>query len=101
MKGNNSSFLYVCSASNKLFYFRFVSDGTIEYNGFRAVYSFIPNPLENIPFISKCEFEIGGATDYIGKISTGCPKKKRSDTSLGTPCLNQKLFISFIYLYYC
>ena len=49
---------------------RFVSDGTIEYSGFKAVYSFIPNPLENIPFISKCEFEIGGATDYIGKNET-------------------------------
>ena len=49
---------------------RFVSDGTIEYNGFRAVYTFIPNPLENIPFISKCEFEIGGPTDYIGEQSS-------------------------------
>ena len=49
-----------------LYHFRFVSDGMIEYNGFRAVYNFIPNPLESIPFISKCEFEIGGATDYIG-----------------------------------
>ena len=48
-------------------HWRFVSDGTIQYNGFRAVYEFIPNPLESIPFISKCEFEIGGATDYIGE----------------------------------
>ena len=31
------------------------------------MYEFIPNPLESIPFISKCEFEIGGATDYIGE----------------------------------
>ena len=33
------------------------------------MYEFIPNPLESIPFISKCEFEIGGATDYIGEFT--------------------------------
>ena len=46
---------------------RFVSDGTIEYNGFKAVYDFIQNPLEKIPYISKCEFEYGGAMDFIGE----------------------------------
>ena len=46
---------------------RFVSDGTIEYSGFKAVYDFIPNPMEIIPFIPKCEFEIGGAMDFIGE----------------------------------
>jgi len=46
---------------------RFISDGTIEYSGFKAVYDFIPNPMEIIPFIPKCEFEIGGAMDFIGK----------------------------------
>ena len=47
---------------------RFVSDGTIEYSGFRAVYEYVLNPMEIIPFIPKCEFEIGGAMDFIGKI---------------------------------
>jgi len=61
-----SNFPPIITSSGGSLWLRFVSDGTIEYNGFRAVYSFIPNPLENIPFISKCEFEIGGATDYIG-----------------------------------
>ena len=46
---------------------RFVSDGTIEYSGFKAVYQFIPNPLETLPFIPKCEFEVGGSTGFIGK----------------------------------
>ena len=32
-----------------------------------AVYQFIPNPLETLPFIPKCEFEIGGSQDFIGK----------------------------------
>ena len=50
-------------------YCRFVSDGTIEYEGFKAVYDFIPNPLENIPFISKCEFEYGGSMDFIGELT--------------------------------
>ena len=45
---------------------RFVSDGTIEYSGFKAVYQFIPNPLETLPFIPKCEFEVGGSTGFIG-----------------------------------
>ena len=49
---------------------RFVSDGTIEYEGFKAVYSFIPNPLETLPFIPKCEFEVGGATGFIGEDCT-------------------------------
>ena len=50
---------------------RFVSDGTIEYSGFKAVYDFIRNPLEIIPNISKCEFEYGGAMDFIGKTWSG------------------------------
>ena len=49
---------------------RFVSDGTIEYSGFKAVYQFIPNPLETLPFIPKCEFEVGGSTGFIGENHT-------------------------------
>ena len=49
------------------FLYRFVSDGTIEYSGFKAVYQFIPNPLDTLPFIPKCEFEVGGSTGFIGK----------------------------------
>ena len=50
---------------------RFVSDGTIEYSGFKAVYQFIPNPLETLPFIPKCEFEVGGSTGFIGNLQRG------------------------------
>jgi len=54
------------TSSGRSLWLRFVSDGTIEYNGFKAVYTYIPNPLETLPFIPKCEFEIGGSQDFIG-----------------------------------
>ena len=38
------------------------------YSGFRAVYEYVLNPMEIIPFIPKCEFEIGGAMDFIGEL---------------------------------
>ena len=46
---------------------RFKADANIEYNGFKAVYNFIPNPLETEPFIPKCEFEVGGSTGFLGR----------------------------------
>jgi len=61
-----SNFPPIITSSGRSLWLRFVSDGTIEYNGFKAVYNFIPNPLETLPFIPKCEFEIGGAMDFIG-----------------------------------
>ena len=48
---------------------RFKADANIEYNGFKAVYNFIPNPLETEPFIPKCEFEVGGSTGFLGRSS--------------------------------
>ena len=45
---------------------RFVSDATIEYGGFKAVFDYIPNPLETLPLIAKCEFELGGPMGYLG-----------------------------------
>ena len=56
----------IITSSGRSLWLRFASDGTIEYNGFKAVYDFIPNPLETLPFIPKCEFEIGGDMDFIG-----------------------------------
>jgi len=61
-----SDFPPIITSSGRSLWLRFASDGTIEYNGFKAVYDFIPNPLETLPFIPKCEFEIGGAMDFIG-----------------------------------
>jgi len=61
-----SNFPPIITSSGRSLWLRFVSDGTIEYNGFKAVYNFIPNPLETLPFIPKCEFEIGGSMDFIG-----------------------------------
>ena len=61
-----SNFPPIITSSGRSLWLRFVSDGTIEYTGFRAVYDFIPNPLQTLPFIPKCEFEIGGAMDFIG-----------------------------------
>lgn len=56
----------VITSSGTSLWLRFVSDGTIEYNGFRAVYEYIQNPLESLPYIPKCEFEVGGNQDFIG-----------------------------------
>jgi len=61
-----SKFPPIITSSGRSLWLRFVSDGTIEYNGFKAVYSFILNPLETLPFIPKCQFEVGGAMDFIG-----------------------------------
>ena len=47
---------------------RFVSDKTIEYNGFKIVYEFVKNPLENnVPARPPCQFEVGGVSDFIGE----------------------------------
>jgi len=61
-----SNFPPIITSSGRSLWLRFASDGTIEYEGFKAVYDFIPNPLETLPFIPKCEFQIGGAMDFIG-----------------------------------
>lgn len=45
---------------------RFSSDSTIQYTGFKAVYTFIENRLSNVPDIGKCAFETGGFQDFIG-----------------------------------
>lgn len=61
-----SDFPPIITSSGRSLWLRFVSDGTIEYRGFKAVYSFIPNPLESIPLIEKCQFEVTGSMEYIG-----------------------------------
>jgi len=61
-----SKFPPIITSSGRSLWLRFVSDGTIEYTGFKAVYSFIQNPLETLPFIPKCQFEVGGSMDFIG-----------------------------------
>lgn len=54
------------TSSGRSLWLRFKSDATVEYNGFRAEYSFIENPLEFMPDIGKCEFEAGDFQDFIG-----------------------------------
>lgn len=61
-----SDFPPIITSSSRSLWLRFVSDATIEYGGFRAVYDFIPNPLETLPMIAKCEFDVGGPMGYIG-----------------------------------
>ena len=39
---------------------RFISDSTIQYQGFKAVYQYIVNPLDPKPDIGDCAFEAGG-----------------------------------------
>jgi hypothetical protein len=57
---------------------RFKSDKTIEYTGFKAVYSFIENPLDHMPDIGKCAFEAGGFEDFIGSMNITDDRKKHS-----------------------
>lgn len=61
-----SDFPPIITSSGRSLWLRFVSDGTIEYSGFKAVYTYIPNPLEQIPLIAKCEFEVSGSMEWIG-----------------------------------
>jgi len=61
-----SDFPPIITSSGRSLWLRFESDGTIEYQGFKAVYEFIPNPMEKLPLISKCEFELGGPMGYLG-----------------------------------
>jgi len=61
-----SDFPPIITSSGRSLWLRFVSDGTIEYKGFKAVYNFIPNPLESLPIIPKCEFEVSGSYNWIG-----------------------------------
>jgi len=61
-----SDFPPMITSSGRSLWLRFVSDGTIEYRGFKAVYNYISNPLESLPIIPKCEFEVSGSFDYIG-----------------------------------
>jgi len=61
-----SDFPPIITSSSRSLWLRFVSDQTIEYGGFKAVYDYIPNPLETLPLIAKCEFELGGPMGYLG-----------------------------------
>lgn len=62
-----SDFPPIITSSGRSLWLRFVSDATIEYGGFRAVYDYIPNPLEATPPpMAKCEFEVGGSMDWLG-----------------------------------
>ena len=56
----------IITSSGRSLWLRFSSDKTISYTGFKAVYTFIPNPLGNLPDIGKCTFETGGFQDFIG-----------------------------------
>jgi len=57
----------IITSSGDSLWLRFVSDWTIEYKGFKAVYEYLENPLENLtPSRPPCQFEVGGATDFIG-----------------------------------
>lgn len=56
----------IITSSGRSLWMRFSSDSTIQYTGFKAVYTFIENRLSNVPDIGKCAFETGGFQDFIG-----------------------------------
>ena len=61
-----SNFPPIITSSGKSLWLRFVSDKNIQYSGFKGVYNYIPNPIDTLPYIPKCEFEITGEQGYIG-----------------------------------
>jgi len=62
-----SYFPPIITSSGDSLWMRFISDGTIEYNGFKVVYEFVKNPFENtVPALPACQFEVGGVSDFIG-----------------------------------
>jgi hypothetical protein len=61
-----SNFPPIITSSGRSLWLRFVSDLNIEYSGFKGVYHYIPNPIDTLPYIPKCEFEITGEQNYIG-----------------------------------
>ena len=56
--GNN--FPPIITSSGRFLWLRFRSDETIQYMGFKAVYTFIENPLEHAPDIGNCAFDVEG-----------------------------------------
>lgn len=74
----------IITSSGRSLWLRFSSDKTISYTGFKAVYTYIPNPLGNLPDIGKCEFETGGFQGFIS--STNITQDRRDHTiSYDTP----------------
>ncbi len=47
-------------SSGQSLWMRFKSDATIEYPGFRAVYSYIRNPKPPMVDIGECTFNLSG-----------------------------------------
>jgi len=47
-------------SSGQSLWMRFHSDETIQYSGFKAVYSFIPNPKPLVEDIGHCAFNVTG-----------------------------------------
>ena len=47
-------------SSGQSLWMRFTSDSTIEYSGFRAVYSYIRNPKPPMADIGECNFKLSG-----------------------------------------
>ncbi len=69
------------TSSGRALWMRFNSDSTIQYTGFKAVYTFIENPLDDIPDIGPCTFETGGLTqEFIGSDNITEDRKQHSLT---------------------
>ena len=56
----------IITSSGRSLWLRFTSDDTIHYQGFKIVYTFIPDPMSKMPDIGKCAFDIGGSQDFFG-----------------------------------
>lgn len=79
-----SDFPPIITSSGRFLWMRFHSDETIQYTGFKAVYTFIENPLEHAPDIGKCAFDVSGHQDFIGTDNITDARRKHALT-FGTP----------------
>ena len=68
----------IITSSGRSLWLRFSSDKTISYTGFKAVYNYIKNPMEGLPDIGKCTFEIGGFQDFIGSTNISVDRTNHS-----------------------
>jgi hypothetical protein len=70
----------IITSSGRSLWLRFSSDSTIQYTGFKAAYTFIENPLNNVPDIEKCTFKAGGFQDFIGTANISADRFNHSLT---------------------
>ncbi len=60
-----NDFPHLITSSGRSLWMRFHSDSTIQYHGFRAVYTFVENPLDPITDIGRCAFQVRNLRVFV------------------------------------